>query len=46
MKFIFKAPNKEVFNVHKMNANKYAESMGLNNAPLINFRKKDEDDSD
>ena len=46
MKFVFKAPNKEVFNVHKINAEAFAESLGLNNAPLVSFRKKSEDEKE
>ena len=46
MKFIFKAPNKEVFDVHQMDAERFAESLGLNNAPLISFKRKEEEEAD
>lgn len=38
MKFVYKAPNKKVFNIRNVDSAKLAESFGLQNAPIINVK--------
>jgi len=40
LKFVFKAENKKVFDVHKIDVAPLAMSWGLNNPPVLNFKKK------
>lgn len=46
MRFVFKAANKKVFDVHKIDASALAQSLGLTNPPIINFKKREEDEEE
>jgi hypothetical protein len=43
LQFVFKAKNKVVFNAKNIDAAGLAHSFGLSNAPILTFKKNDED---
>jgi ATP-dependent RNA helicase DDX10/DBP4 len=46
LKFVYKAANKQVFNINRIDVGKLANSYGLQNAPLISIRAIKKEDSE
>ena len=47
LRFVHKAGNKKVFNLSSIETDKFSESFGLQNAPIIKMKEeKEEEDND
>jgi ATP-dependent RNA helicase DDX10/DBP4 len=46
LRFVYKAHNKNIFNIKKINMEKFAHSLGLPSAPSINIKGQNAESSD